>query len=49
MLVVSAGDNFELLGRTPLGEDSFATPAVAGGRLYIRTLTHLMCVGTKPQ
>lgn len=49
MLVVSAGNNFELLGRTPLGENSFATPAVAGGRLYIRTLTHLLCVGAKPQ
>ncbi|MDD4869146.1 MAG: PQQ-binding-like beta-propeller repeat protein [Kiritimatiellae bacterium] len=49
MLVISAGDKFELLGRTPLGEDSFATSAVAHGRLYIRTLTHLMCVGAKPK
>jgi outer membrane protein assembly factor BamB len=42
---VSAGDKFELLGKTPLNEPSHATPAVAGGRMFLRTLSHLYCIG----
>jgi hypothetical protein len=28
-----------------LGEKSDATPAIANGRMYIRTLNHLICIG----
>ena len=38
-------DKFELLAMNDLGEKSYATPAVAGGRMYLRTLTHLYSVG----
>lgn len=45
VVVVNAeGDAFEELARNDLGEDSDATPAVAGGRMYLRTLGHLICV-----
>jgi outer membrane protein assembly factor BamB len=45
VVVVSAtADAFELLGRSELGEGSDATPAVANGRMYLRTLSHLMCL-----
>ncbi len=33
-----------LLGKTPLGEMSRATPAVSGGRMYVRTLSHVICL-----
>lgn len=45
MVVLAASDKYELLGKSPLGEASHSTPAVAGGRLYIRTVHHLMSIG----
>ncbi|MEX2560820.1 MAG: PQQ-binding-like beta-propeller repeat protein, partial [Pirellulales bacterium] len=47
VVVLAAEEKFELLGRNPLGEDSRSTPAVAGGRMYLRTLSHLISVGGK--
>jgi outer membrane protein assembly factor BamB len=46
-VVVSAGKEFKVLARNPLGEGSRSTPAVAGGRLYLRTFSHLISVGGK--
>ncbi len=45
LVVIGAGDKFEQIARIPLGEGSFATPAVSGGRMYLRTFTHLISVG----
>ena len=42
--VVKAGPEFELEGKNVLGEVALATPAIADGRLYIRTVTSLYCV-----
>ncbi len=47
MLVLASGDQFELLARNPLGEGSYSTPCVDDGRLYVKTLTHLVCLGGK--
>jgi len=49
--VIAAGDTFKKLGEGQLGEDSDATPAIAGGRLFFRTRTHLICLPSaeKPQ
>ena len=47
VVVVAAEPDFALLGRNPLGELSRATPAVAGGRMYLRTFSHLVSVGGK--
>ena len=46
-VVIDAGDHFKVLGRNDLGEPSNSTPAVAGGVLYLRTLSHLISVGGK--
>jgi outer membrane protein assembly factor BamB len=46
-VVLSATDKFELLGRVPLGERSHASPAVANGVLYFRTLTQVFSLGGK--
>jgi outer membrane protein assembly factor BamB len=43
----AAKDTFEKLGESKLGELCHATPAISGGRMYLRTLTHLICVGGK--
>ncbi len=44
VVVVRAGDHFEELGRTALGDESHSTPAVANGHLYLRTFRHLMAL-----
>lgn len=44
LVVLNAGDKFELLGRFPLGEGSFATPAVADGKIFVRTFTQVMAL-----
>ena len=38
-------DKFELLGASTIGEAAYATPAFVDGRIYIRGLTHLFCIG----
>jgi len=45
VVVISAGDKYELLARVSLGEKCFATPAIAGGVIYFRTFTQLFSLG----
>jgi outer membrane protein assembly factor BamB len=45
VVVLAAGDKFEILARTSLGEPSYATPAVAGGVMYLRTRSQLFSLG----
>jgi outer membrane protein assembly factor BamB len=47
VVVIAASDKFEVLGRVSLGEPSFATPAIAGGVMYLRTRTQLFSLGGK--
>lgn len=47
MLVLAAADKYSLLARIPLGEISNSTPTLAGGVMYLRTLSHLMALGGK--
>ncbi len=42
--VVKAGKEFELLGINSLDEFAMATPALAGGRLLIRTQSKLYSI-----
>jgi outer membrane protein assembly factor BamB len=49
VVVLAASENYDLLGRNPLGETSRATPAVAGGAMYLRTLSHLFSIGGKKE
>ncbi len=43
--VIKAGPKFELLARNELKEYTLPSPAVAGGRLFVRTERQLYCVG----
>lgn len=45
VVVLRAADRFEVLARNNLDEGSESTPAVAGGRMYLRTSRHLISVG----
>ena len=47
MVVVAAKDELEVLGRHEFGEGIFATPAVSGGHMYVRTFNRLISVGGK--
>ncbi len=47
MFVLATGDKFEVLARNPLGEGTHSTPCIDGGRIYVKTFTHLVCVGAK--
>ena len=43
--VIAASKDYQLLGKTELGENSRSTPAIANGRIYFRTESKLICVG----
>lgn len=45
VVVLAASDTFQILARVPLGEPSFATPAIADGVMYLRTASHLYSLG----
>ncbi|MEO5820076.1 MAG: PQQ-binding-like beta-propeller repeat protein [Vicinamibacteraceae bacterium] len=45
--VLKAGREWEVLGVNDLGDEIHATPALAGGRLYVRTRGTLYCFGAK--
>ena len=48
LVVVEASDKFNVLHRFALKELCHTTPAVAGGRMFIRTEKHLLSIGGRP-
>lgn len=47
VLVIRAAPTYELLAVNPLGEESNATPAIADGRMYLRTCSQLISIGPR--
>ena len=45
VVIVKAGREFVELGRSELGEGCFASPAFAEGKVYIRGVENLYCIG----
>lgn len=45
--VLKAGSQWEVLGVNDMGEQIHATPALSGGRLYVRTRSAIYCFGLK--
>ena len=45
MFVVKAGKTFQGVGMNPFGETIFATPALDGNLIIVRTRTHLVAIG----
>lgn len=48
VVVLGATREFQVLARNALDEPSHCTPAIADGRMYLRTFSSLICVGSKP-
>lgn len=46
-VVLAPGPKFEVLGTSDLGDPGKASPAVAGGRIYIKGGKNLFCIGKK--
>lgn len=46
MVVIGTGEKYELIARNPIGEHSNATPAVGDGKLFVRTPTRLIAIGS---
>jgi outer membrane protein assembly factor BamB len=42
--VVAADDEFRIVSESALNEEIFASPAIAAGRLYLRTVSALYCI-----
>ena len=45
MQVFKIGQTFQPIGESDIGEPVYATPAFVGGKIYIRGLRHLFCIG----
>ena len=45
--VFAASDQYKLLAKNDLKEESWSTPAIANDQLYVRTIGHLISVGAK--
>jgi hypothetical protein len=43
--VFKTGRKFELLAQNDMQDGIMATPTFAGGRIYLRTLSKLYCIG----
>jgi outer membrane protein assembly factor BamB len=48
VFVFAAAAQFRLLAKNTVGEAVIASPAVANGRLFIRTANQLVCIGKTP-
>lgn len=47
VVVVSDSSDLEILAKNDMGAEILATPAIADGRIYIRTREKLFCIGPK--
>lgn len=47
--VARISPRFEVIGRSPLGDDSHATPAVADGKMYFRTFHKVLCLAPRSE
>ncbi|MDP6553778.1 MAG: PQQ-binding-like beta-propeller repeat protein [Pirellulaceae bacterium] len=45
VVVVEAADTFKELARNPVGDQIRSTPAVSGGTMFIRSVSHLYAIG----
>ena len=49
IVVLRQSGELDVLGKNDMGESCIATPAIADGRLYVRTLTKLYCISEDAQ
>jgi outer membrane protein assembly factor BamB len=44
--VIRPGEQFEVIQTNDLGERVYASPVIAGGKLYLRGDNHLFCIAS---
>ena len=44
MYILQAGPDFKILAKNEMEHPCFATPAISGGVLYVRTIENLMAI-----
>ena len=44
MTIVRPEPPFEVVARNELGEETYASPAISNGRLFLRSEKHLYCI-----
>jgi outer membrane protein assembly factor BamB len=49
MHLVRAGARYELVARNELGEKTYASPALSGNQMFLRSFKTLYCIGKRPQ
>lgn len=47
VVVIAADKEYKLIGKMELGDGTHSTPCVSGGRMYLRTFSHLFSLGGK--
>lgn len=45
MTIVKPGPELAVVARNELGEETYASPAISGGRIFLRGTAHLYCIG----
>ncbi len=45
--VIQAGATFEVLAENSLDDYTLSSPAISDGQIFIRTKTHLWCIGER--
>ena len=48
MIIAETGTEYKEVAKCELGEECFASPAFMDGRIYIRGMENLYCIGDKP-
>ncbi len=46
MTVVKPGEELEIVARNELGENTYASPAISDGQIFLRGAKHLYCIST---
>jgi hypothetical protein len=46
MTVVRPGPQFDVVAENQLGEETYASPAISNGLMFLRGAEHLYCIGT---
>lgn len=47
--IIENGAGFKVLAKNELGETVYTTPAISQGQLFVRTESHLICIGAKSE
>ncbi len=46
MTVIRPGEQYEMVVRNEIAEDTNASPAISNGRMYLRGDKHLFCISS---